>query len=405
MKFGGTSVALASAERWATIRDLLRARQSEGLRPVVVHSALAGVSNLLESALAEAVAGGGEQQRDELVAQHTSLARELGLDAEQLLGESFAQLDQLLAGIRLVREVSPRVHARCMALGELLATRLGAAYLEAEGVPVSWVDARTALVSVDFGPDNERSRYLSASCDFSPDAELATRFAALPGVILTQGFIARSNSGEDVLLGRGGSDTSAAYFAAKLQASALEIWTDVPGMFSANPRIVSGARLLKKLSYEEAQEIASTGGSVLHPRCIRPVRDYDIPLRVLCTTDPEQSGTLISSDPGSDAPRVTAVSSRGGITVVSMETVGMWQEVGFLPAESFRCFSEVGLSVDLVSTAESNVTVTLDTAAQVMGSDVLDRLRQRLERLCRVQIITDAESRQPGRSQDSRDAA
>ncbi|MDJ0928135.1 MAG: bifunctional aspartate kinase/diaminopimelate decarboxylase [Gammaproteobacteria bacterium] len=388
MKFGGTSVA--SADRWETIRDLLRARQAAGLRPVVVHSALAGVSNLLEASLADAVNGGGEAERDDVVSRHEELAAALGVADRDLLHDAFAELDQLLAGIRLVREVSPRVHARAMALGELMATQLGAAYLESQGLDVSWVDARSALVSLDLTHDNEQSRYLSASCDFTPDAALAARFEQLPGVILTQGFIARSDQGEDVLLGRGGSDTSAAYFAAKLQASGLEIWTDVPGMFSADPRVVPGARLLKKLSYEEAQEIASTGGSVLHPRCIRPVRRYGIPLQVLCTTDPDQSGTLISTDPGSDAPRVTAVSSRGSVTVVSMETVGMWHEVGFL-ADAFRCFRDLGLSVDLVSTAESNVTVTLDTSAQVVDSNVLERLRARLARLCRVAIITDAE--------------
>lgn len=388
MKFGGTSVS--SLARWQTILELIRRRRDEGLRPLIVHSAVAGISNRLEATLAASIRGEADPIRDEIVAIHLGLAAELGVDGDSLLAAEFAELDQLLAGIRLVREASPRVHARVMALGELMATRLGAAYLQAQGEAVSWVDAREVLVSLDVTHDNERGRYLAASCDFSPDAALAADFAGRPGVVLTQGFIASTRQGEGVLLGRGGSDTSAAYFAAKLQARVLEIWTDVPGMFSANPRVVPGARLLKKLSYEEAQEIASTGGSVLHPRCIRPARRYGIPLRVLCTAQPELAGTLISDDPGSDAPRLTALSSRSRITVVSMETVGMWHEVGFL-AEAFRCFSDLGLSVDLVSTAESNVTVTLDTGIQAIDSAVLERLRARLERLCRVQIITDAE--------------
>lgn len=388
MKFGGTSVA--SVARWETIRDLALARQASGQRPVIVHSAIAGVSNRLEAALVAAIAGDASTYSSELRDIHFSLASGLGVDGESLLANDLAELEQLLAGIRLVREASPRVHARVMSLGELMATRLGAAYLQQQGMEVSWVDAREVLVSLDVTHDNERSRYLSASCDFAPDPDLARNFAAKSGVVLTQGFIASTRQGEGVLLGRGGSDTSGAYFAAKLQAECLEIWTDVPGMFSANPKIVPGARLLKKLSYEEAQEIASTGGSVLHPRCIRPVRRYGIPLRVLSTAEPEQDGTLVSNDPGSDAPRVTALSSRSRITVVSMETVGMWHEVGFL-AEAFRCFSDLGLSVDLVTTAESNVTVTLDTSAQAMDTAILERLRARLERLCRVQIITDAE--------------
>jgi diaminopimelate decarboxylase/aspartate kinase len=324
------------------------------------------------------------------VAVHTDLATRIGVDGAAVLEGFFAGLEQLLSGIRLVGEISPRVKARVMAFGELMATSIGAAYLRSQGIDVTWTDARDVLQSIDIPDENERSRYLSASCASDPDTDLQSRFAAQPGVILTQGFIARNRKGEGVLLGRGGSDTSAAYFAAKLAAIGLEIWTDVPGLFSANPRVVSGARLLNMLSYEEAQEIASTGGAVLHPRCLRPVRQQGIPLRVRCTTQPELSGTLISQDPGKGAPGLKALSSREGITVVSMETVGMWREVGFL-VEAFKCFADLGLSIDLVSTAESNVTVTLDTGQEAIDETTLARLRSSLERLCRVEIIEGAE--------------
>jgi diaminopimelate decarboxylase/aspartate kinase len=388
MKFGGSSVA--TVDGWRTIHALVRQRQAAGFRPVVVHSALAGISNRLIAALAQAEAGAGLRDADAIAQTHHRLATALGLNGPELIGAELVELEQLLSGIRLVREVSPRVHARVMALGELMASRLGAAFLAAQGLPVTRVDAREVLVARNEGHDNERLRYLSATCEFEPDPALAARFVALKGVILTQGFIARTAHGEDVLLGRGGSDTTAAYLAAKVQAEGLEIWTDVPGLFSANPKYVPGARLLKRLSYAEAQEIASTGGSVLHPRCIRPVRQQGIPLRVLCTHDPEREGTLISAEPVSDSPQVTALSSRSGITVVSMETVGMWHEVGFL-ADAFRCFSDLGLSIDLISTAESNVTVTLDTGAQAIDAGVMERLQLRLERLCRVTIIENAE--------------
>ena len=194
-----------------------------------------------------------------------------------------------------------------------------------------------------------------------------------------------------MILGRGGSDTSGAYFAAKLRAAGLEIWTDVPGMFSANPRTVQGARLLRVLSYAEAQEIASTGGSVLHPRCLGPVRRHGIPLRVKDTTQPGTAGDpRDAATAGSDAPRVKAISSRTRVTLVSMETLGMWQEVGFL-ADAFRCFSDLGLSIDLVSTSESNVTVTLDPGANSIDADILGALRGALEKLCRVRVIENVE--------------
>ena len=388
MKFGGTSVA--SAKKWATIRDLIRERQAAGFRPVVVHSALADVSDRIEAALDAAVTGDYDHQLRAIARVHLDLATALGLDGEALLAIYIDEMQQLLAGIRLIREVSPRVYVKVMVLGELMATRLGEAYLSGQGLQVDRIDARDILQSIDVPHENERSRYLAASCGFEPDAAWQARASKTDGVVLTQGFIARNQAGETVLLGRGGSDTSAAYIAAKLEAIGLEIWTDVPGLFSANPRVVAGARVLKALSYEEAQEIASTGGSVLHPRCIRPARSYNIPLRVRCTSRPEFPGTLISRDPGSDAPGVKALSSRADITVVSMETVGMWREVGFL-AEAFGCFAEMGLSVDLVSTAESNVTVTLDTGLQPIDTATLNRLRHSLERLCRVQVIEKAE--------------
>ncbi|MBL8226118.1 MAG: bifunctional aspartate kinase/diaminopimelate decarboxylase [Chromatiales bacterium] len=388
LKFGGTSVSTAA--RWATIRDLVRARQAAGLRPVVVHSALATVSNQLDEMLRKAVEADVGHLIVPVREQHLRLAGDLGIDGETILGDAFAELAQLLAGIHLIGEVSPRVQARIMGMGELMATRLGAAYLQREGLPVTWLDARELLVTAEASGTNERARYLAASCDFQGDAALQARLGAIAGVVLTQGFIASTPKGEGVLLGRGGSDTSAAYFAAKLQASALEIWTDVPGMFSANPKVVPGARLLRHLSYAEAQEIASTGGSVLHPRSIAPCRRHGIPLKVLCTLQPDLPGTLVSADARSDVPQVKAISGRSRVTLISMETLGMWHEVGFL-ADAFRCFSDLGLSIDLVSTSETNVTVTLDPGVNPIDTPLLNQLQARLEKLCRTSILRDVE--------------
>jgi len=388
LKFGGTSVS--TAERWQTILGLVKQRQAEGLRPVVVHSALATVSNRLDELLRTARDQDARPAIDDLKDLHYRLATSLGVDGPGELRDYFNELEQLLAGVHLIREVSPRIQARVMAMGELLATRLGAAYLRAAGQVVTWLDARTLLRTAQVAGANERSAYLAASCDFDPDPDLRAQLSAIDGVALTQGFIASNARGECVLLGRGGSDTSAAYFAAKLQARALEIWTDVPGMFSANPKVVPGARLLRTLSYEEAQEIASTGGSVLHPRSISPCRRQGIPLKVLCTNQPDLPGTLVTARAGNDAPRVKAISGRARITLVSMETLGMWHEVGFL-ADAFRCFSDLGLSVDLVSTSESNVTVTLDPGVNPIDAGTLAELQGRLERLCRVTIIEGVE--------------
>jgi diaminopimelate decarboxylase/aspartate kinase len=250
------------------------------------------------------------------------------------------------------------------------------------------MDARDLLTSKSRTGRNPVNAFLSATCDFAPDEAMQSTLAACGKVILTQGFIARNKAGATVLLGRGGSDTSAAYFAARLQARRLEIWTDVPGMFSADPRVVPSARLLIALHYDEAQELASAGSSVLHPRCISPLREYSIPLFVRSTTAPEIAGTVISSVTEEVEPQVKGICIRNGLTLISMSTVGMWHEVGFL-AKAFAAFGDNGVSVDLVSTSETNVTVSIDTSDGMLPEDVEASLVQDLEELCRVRMITD----------------
>jgi len=389
LKFGGTSVS--SAENWATIASLVRNRLESGLKPVVVHSALKGVSNGLEKALQAAAAGEHSDQLDAIRRQHYELAEALHVDGPALLDETLHELEQLIAGVRLVREVSVRVRVRIMALGELMATRLGAEYLRAIGVPVEWRDARDLLTSISKTGGQRALDYLSARCEAVADPAMQEDLARLDKVILTQGFIARNEWGETVLLGRGGSDTSAAHFAARLQARRLEIWTDVPGMFTTDPRVVPSARLLVALHYDEAQELASAGSSVLHPRCLSPVRDFSIPLFIRCTASPENQGTIVSTVTEEIEPQVKGICLRNGITLISMDGVSMWHEVGFL-ARAFAVFSEHGVSVDLVSTSETNVTVSIDTADGMLADDVERALLADLQQLCRVRTIRDCSS-------------
>ena len=386
LKFGGTSVS--SAESWETIASLLRNRLAEGLKPVLVHSALKGVSDTLAAVLHAIDSGESSEQLDEIRAQHYELANALGLDGNALLDDSLQELDQLVAGARLVREVSVRVRVRIMALGEIMATCLGAAYLNRVGLPVQWVDARDLLASTNRGGGKRTQDYLGATCEFENDDNLRVTLEAHGKIILTQGFIARNEFGETVLLGRGGSDTSAAYFAARLQARRLEVWTDVPGLFTADPRVVPSARLLLALHYDEAQELASAGSSVLHPRCLSPVRQYNIPLFIRCTSAPHIAGTVISSVTDEVEPQVKGICIRNGLTLVSMDGVRMWHEVGFL-ARAFAVFSEHGVSIDFVSTSETNVTVSIDTADGMLVEDTHRALVSDLSQHCRVRTISD----------------
>ena len=386
MKFGGRSVATAS--NWNAIASLIEERLAESVTPFVCHSALVGVSNALIDLLDAARTGGDtELLLERNVTQHTVLADALKVDIG-ILDKLFETLRELVAGARRVREVSYPLHARVLATGELAATRLGAAFLESRGLPVHWSDARQLLTSTQSNAQTARSRWLSARCGFDADSGLQDRLSERGGVVLTQGFIANNSDGETVLLGRGGSDTSAAYFAARLQARRLEIWTDVPGFFSTNPHSVPSARLIRSLRYQEAQEIASAGGGILHPRSITPIRRTRIPLFLKCTAHPEWEGTVVSDAAADDAPQLKAIAERSGITLIAMESMEMWQQVGFL-ADVFERFRQHGISVDLISTSESNVTVSIDTIANVTDDSAIASLVEDLASLCSVNVVRD----------------
>ena len=383
LKFGGTSVS--KRERWDTIGRLAAERaQRCQARALVVVSALAGVTNALQDnadGAADAQQGFGQ-----LAQLHADFARELGLDADQVLGERFAAL-RALAEDNRAAERPLDWQAEVLAQGELLSSTLGAAYLRTQGLDFGWLDARDWLDALKLPNQGEWTTRMAATGRREADDAWRQRFAAQSAApfLLTQGFIARHDDGGTALFGRSGSDTSAALFGGRLRAERVEIWTDVPGMFSANPREVPDARLLQRLDYAEAQEITTTGARVLHPRALGPCREAGVPLAILDTARPDLPGTVIDDGAGS-VPGVKAISRRGGIVLVSMETVGMWQQVGFL-ADVFEIFRVHGLSVDLIGSSETNVTVSLDSSENLVSTDVLARLSEDLARCCRVKVI------------------
>lgn len=381
LKFGGTSVS--TRERWDNIGRITAGRAADA-RVLVVVSALSGVTNALQ-----AIADGAEdveQRAESLCQRHRAFADDLGPEAQ-------AGVETLLAPLRKLVQADTRAAARpldwqadVLAHGELLASALGAAYLRAQGLDIDWCDARHWLQAIALPNQGEWSRRLSVSCCCQVEGDWRARFDAQGArMLLTQGFIARHDDGGTAILGRGGSDTSAAYFGALLGAQRVEIWTDVPGMFSANPREVPDARLLARLDYAEAQEIATTGAKVLHPRSIGPCRDAGVPMAILDTERPELEGTRIDAS-AATVPGVKAISRRNGIVLVSMESIGMWQQVGFL-ADVFERFRRHGLSVDLIGSSETNVTVSLDPSENLVSTDVLARLSEDLAQVCRVKVI------------------
>jgi diaminopimelate decarboxylase/aspartate kinase len=384
LKFGGTSVSRKS--RWDTIGALMRRRaDEEGARVLVVVSALSGVTNALQAMIdGHRDMPGLHAQAEALVERHAAFCAELGLDPDALLGERFAALRALAEDPR-VPSADLGWQAELLAQGELLSSTLGVAYLRTQGMDLAWWDARESMRAIEQPNASAWAQRLSVSCDFMDPVARERLLTRPERFAITQGFIARHRDGGTAILGRGGSDTSAAYFGALLKARRVEIWTDVPGMFSANPRQVPDARLLSRLDFAEAQEIATTGAKVLHPRCLTPCREAGVPMWIRDTEHPDLAGTVIDGQAATVAG-VKAISARRGIVLVSMETIGMWQQVGFL-AEVFGCFKAHGLSVDLIGSSETNVTVSLDPSDNLVSTNVLEALCRDLERICRVKVI------------------
>jgi diaminopimelate decarboxylase/aspartate kinase len=383
LKFGGTSVS--SLARWQKIAAIAQQWRERGKHVVIVVSALSGITDKLK-AIAEAQdTVTREGVRDEIHARHQQMFEELGLSDHAPMRYWLERLDSLVANTR-AEAAGLAWQAEVLSLGELMSSTLGTAFLNASGMQAHWLDAREHLHAQPIPNQNAWGRYLSASVPTAFDGAMSNALAARGDLFVTQGFMAHNDAGETVILGRGGSDTSASYFGALLKAEKVEIWTDVAGMFSANPRQVPNARLLAQLDYEEAQEIATTGAKVLHPRCINPVREARVPLAIRDTNHPELGGTVIAATPVDAAPSIKAISSRNGLTLIAMESIGMWQQVGFL-ADIFEHFKRHGLSVDLVSTSETNVTVSLDPTENLVNTDVLSALCTDLAKVCRVKVI------------------
>lgn len=386
LKFGGSSVA--RADNWPRIIEQIRQARKEGFTVAVVVSALRGVTDLLQAHIDSGRDASAHALHEQVRQRHAALLLDCELPGTTLDGP-MARLGDFLE--REFDAESPTDQARLLAFGEILSSHLAVARLGAGQIPSAWLDSRKVLISDELEARNRRARYLSARCRAQPDHELAARLAAESGVWVMPGFVAANAAGETVLLGRGGSDTSATALAAVLGARRVDIFSDVPGLFSADPRRVAGARLLRQVSFGEARELAAMGAKALHPAALLPAREHDIEIHMRQTDRPDIAGTRITPAAREHGAQVKAIVERKPIIVISLEGIGMWQQVGFLAAV-FTAFAELGLSVDQVSTSEANVTVTIDPDAIVADRSLLDALSRRLSRLCSVEIFSDCAS-------------
>ncbi|WP_279450965.1 lysine-sensitive aspartokinase 3 [Aeromonas hydrophila] len=378
-KFGGTSVANAAAMN--NCADVVLANPATR---VVVLSASAGVTNLLVAlAQGDLDEAGQEAQLARLTEIQQAILTELG-DPGDLSDLIHGQLGEIRTMARQAHlHTDAELADRLIACGELMSTRLFTELLRQRGVKACWQDARQLL--------RTDSRFGKASVDLAATRALCQ--AALgpllgDSIIITQGFIGADGDGRTTTLGRGGSDYSAALLAEALDAGTIEIWTDVPGIYTTDPRLVTRARPIPEISFVEAAEMATFGAKVLHPATLQPAVRQDIPVFVGSSKDPAAGGTWIRASTRTN-PLFRAVALRRNQVLVTLHSLNMFHAYGFL-AEVFGILARHRISVDLITTSEVSVSLTLDhTGSQSNGEPILgDKVLAELGQLCKVQVET-----------------
>lgn len=381
MKFGGTSVQ--SAEAIHRLSAIVRGRASR--RPVVVVSALSKVTDEL-SALARLAEGG--EVTAEMEGRVSAFVDRHGREADRLaVGEALDRVHgELAAALREIPLLLEMMAAHpgtrrplrdeLLSWGERLSSHIVAAALRADGLPSRWVDARRCIRT-----DEEHGR-AEPRLDATREACRAALLPALDAgeVPVLGGFIGAAENGATTTLGRGGSDFSAALVGASLDAAEIQIWTDVSGFMTADPRVVGTARSIPRLTYDEAAELAYFGAKVLHPRTLHPAVERRIPVRVCNSMAPDSPSTRIdAAGAGPGAGGVKAVAHKTGITIVRITSARMLGASGFLRA-IFEAFDRHGIAVDVVATSEVSVSLTVDDPGR------LERAVRDLQALGRVDV-------------------
>lgn len=379
MKFGGTSVGSAEA-----MKKTARLIANEPRWPVVVVSALGGITNkLLEAADLALKQGSWELVFRSIVQLHHKTIEELELKPD-LLSDLEIEMERWLHGVALLRELSPRVKDALLSLGERMSVRILAGLLSREGL------TSKAWSSWELGLETN-ARHNRAEVLDSCMQKIRERFAQLAPreIPVVTGFIGRTVDGEITTLGRGGSDFSAAIFGAAIGVEEIQIWTDVPGFLRADPRVVKNPALIRRMSFDEAAELAYFGAKVLHPRTLEPARRENIPVRVLGTFDvsPEDVpniasfGTLISETGTQE--RLCAISIRENVATLHVHSLRMIEAPGFL-ARVFEIFARHQISVDVVATSEVSVSMTLDSYEDAAMHAAI----QEITNFARIELLT-----------------
>jgi aspartate kinase len=363
-KFGGTSVQDTT---WIE-RVLQIAEDSLDRAPVMVASAMGKTTDAL-AAVAELAADGeadaAHERIDALWRHHSETLQSLVGDAKDItvlgLDESpfqrierlFQELRALVRGMILIRECTARTQDALLSFGELLSTTVIAAAAGSRGMSAQLLDSRSFIVTDE--------HFTAANPDLEATTERVRKLVVPEAgkLLIAQGFIASTRQSVTSTLGRGGSDYSATLIGAALEAEEVQIWTDVDGIMTSDPRIIAEARSIPEISYSEAAELAYFGARVVHPSTIQPAIEDDIPVIVRNTARPEHPGTRITA--ASQTRGVQALAEKRGITVITVHSYRMLNAYGFL-SSLFAVFAQHQLSVDLVATSEVSVSITIDRA-------------------------------------------
>ncbi|GHV55411.1 aspartate kinase [Spirochaetia bacterium] len=372
MKFGGSSVA--DAERIRHVAEIVKNQLER--KPVLVLSAMGDTTDHLLEAADEALTD-GVVSVDRIKELHLKTIRDLKLNAEVQKGilPLLDELSQLLAGISLIRELTKRTKDYLVSFGERLSVRIAAAYFNMLGIKAQAFDAW----DVGFVSDSNYgfAELTKESWDRIPQKLIPLTETGLLPVVT--GFIAREANGNITTLGRGGSDLSATMIAAACKAEEAQVWKDVDGILTADPRLVKDAKPVGTVTYEEATELAYFGAQVLHPRAMQPCIKTGIPVLVKNSYNPQSPGTRIISTLEKKHLPVRAITSRKNVTLVDIVSTRMLGQYGFLE-EVFAAFARHKLSVDMVATSEVSISLTLDAV-----HDLTD-LKKDLSQIAKVDI-------------------
>jgi len=374
MKFGGSSVA--NAERIRHVTDIVKTRLPK--QPVLVLSAMGDTTDhLLDAGNLALKEGKVDIKRIEKLHQET--IKNLKLPVQKDVASLFDELTRLLSGIALIRELTPRTKDYLVSFGERLSVRVAAAFFKASGMNARAFDAwELGFLS---NSDYTRAELLKESWDLIPE-KILTQIKGNVLPVVT-GFLAKDEKGSITTLGRGGSDLSATMIAAACKAEEVQVWKDVDGILTADPRIVKAAKPVQFVTYEEASELAYFGAQVLHPRAMQPCMKTGTPVLVKNSYNIDAPGTRIesASSAAKKWPPVRAITSKHNVTLVDIVSTRMLGQYGFL-SEVFSIFARHNISVDMVATSEVSVSLTLDAAY-----DLAD-VKKELNKIAGVEIKT-----------------